>query len=619
MSTSGAVRSSSALKAAGISLLLVFHFVCFYWWIAGEYYFNGDELFYFSRQVGSLAELIHRFVSVDDLYQYRPLTFVFFTFVLKPLFGTNIAPYHAAAYVMALLDTLLAAALVYFWVGKRLPTIGFAAVYLLLNPINFFASFGPTDLDLLLESLFYFSALLIILKAPPRLQWIAVPSFVLALFSKEQAVMLPVQAFLMLVISGENWKDAVKRIRGLSIALLVYLAVQLIIRHGAMFAPHGTNPNLEFDLSLNRLVQLAQGAKAAIFYPENYKWDSLFLGHGRLLRLISLLPWAFALFVAAWKRNVLALGGLAWAVAALPPVAFIHQAPYPRHYYLALPGIAVFFAAVVQNRRIGAALMPVLALLSLFDVALYAKESWVVVASRMTKQYISSLQTTIKTTGKTEFYVSADSDPGIYWDIDGGAGVPYILGNDLRFEFASLQQPIPIDNLYQNRLNIVTAVGGKIKDSFADVPLVMGPTRPICSVIHELMGTSGRCTAIYKAMLLPKEVRDIAETPSGLPVFHVKEEIVTISYGSFIVEAINGLMLRRNVRLVPESRDGVFLDIYSRRNGSFQLDYSRYVAPGERFKIDFSIPPQMATHAVLRIRRGPMNDQSGDWLIWNSD
>jgi hypothetical protein len=182
-------------------------------------------------------------------------------------------------------------------------------------------------------------------------------------------------------------------------------------------------------------------------------------------------------------------------------------------------------------------------------------------------------------------------------------GVPYILGKDLRFHFAFLRQPLPVDNLFDNRLNVVTAVGGKIKDSFADVPLLMEPARPICSVIHELLGTSGRCTAIYNSMLLPKDVRDVAQTPSGLPVFRMNYGIVTISYGSFIVEAQNGLKVHRNVWLVPESRDGVFLNIYSRRNGSFFTDYSRYVAPGERFSLDFEIPPRVATQSRLELQR----------------
>ena len=618
MSMSGAVRYSSVLRLAGISILLIFHSICFYWWIAGNYYFNGDELFYFSRQIGSLAELMHRFISVDDLYQYRPLTFVVFTFILKPLFGTSVAPYHAFAYLMTLVDTLLACVLVYFWIGNRSKTILFAAIYLLLNPINFFASFGTTDLDLQLEAFGYFLSLLIILKASKKFQWLAIPFFAMALLSKEQAVMLPVHAFLMLWISGMNWKEALSRTKGLAITLVLFLAVQIFIRQGVLFAPQGTNPNLQFDLSLRRVVELAQGAKAAIFYPENYKWDGLFFGYGRILRLFALLPWGAALLIAVWKRNMFALGGLIWAVAALPPVAFIHQVPYPRHYYLALPGIAVFFASVVTSPRIAAALMPVFALVSLFNVALYAEESWVAVGSRMTKQYLSGLETTVKTTGRTEFYVTSDSDPGFYWDIDGGAALPYIWGKNVFFQFASLRQPIPIDSLYQNRLNVVTAAGGKISDSFSDDPLVMGPARPICSVIDELLGTSGRCTAIYKGIVLPKDVRNVAETPSGLPVFKSKDGIVTISYGNFMVEAKNGLHLQRSVRLVPESRDGVVLEMYTRRNGSFYTDYSRYVAPGERFNVDLTIPPQIASHAVLRIRRGPMNDQTADWLVWDN-
>jgi hypothetical protein len=260
-------RTRSVVRLAGICLLLLFHFVCFYWWIAGDYYFNGDELFYFSRQVGSLAELIHRFISVDDMSQYRPLTYVFFSLVLKPLFGTNAAPYHAVAYLMGLVDTFLACLLVYFWTGKRLPAAIFAAIYVVLNPINFFASFGPTYLDLLISSFFYFSALLIFMKAPQKFQWLAVPAFVLAMCAKEQSVVLPMHAFVMLATSGVNWKEALKRTQTLRITLWVFLAVQLVIRHGGLYAPAGTRAN-QLDLSPHRLVLLAQGAKAAFFYPE---------------------------------------------------------------------------------------------------------------------------------------------------------------------------------------------------------------------------------------------------------------------------------------------------------------------------------------------------------------
>lgn len=213
---------------------------------------------------------------------------------------------------------------------------------------------------------------------------------------------------------------------------------------------------------------LAVLSNAGIFLsgPENYKWDDLLLGQGRLLRLVSVVPWIFALAVAIRKRNVLALGGIAWAIAALPPIAFIHQAPFPRHYYIALPGIAVFFASVVLSRRIAAVLMPMMAVVSALNVALYADQSWVAMGSRMTRQYLSALEAAVERTDRTEFYVAADSDPHFYWHIDGGAAVPYLLGKNLRFQFESLQQPIPIDSFFKNRLNIVTAVDGDTRRQF---------------------------------------------------------------------------------------------------------------------------------------------------------
>src|SRR5262245_12565655 len=94
-------------RAVGLTSVLAIHFVCFYWWVSDSYYFSGDGLFYFSRRIISLSDLWSKFVSLDQLYQYRPLPYVLFSFVLYPLFGTNPGPYHLAAYLCALANILL--------------------------------------------------------------------------------------------------------------------------------------------------------------------------------------------------------------------------------------------------------------------------------------------------------------------------------------------------------------------------------------------------------------------------------------------------------------------------------------------------------------------------------
>jgi hypothetical protein len=54
-----------------------------------HHFFNGDGLFFFSHQVGSWADIWRFFKGPDHLWQYRPLTFVIFSFFLKPLFGLD--------------------------------------------------------------------------------------------------------------------------------------------------------------------------------------------------------------------------------------------------------------------------------------------------------------------------------------------------------------------------------------------------------------------------------------------------------------------------------------------------------------------------------------------------
>ena len=60
-------------------------FLCFYWWSAPSHYFSGDALYYFSRQIHSFPELATRLLSVDDLFQYRPLTYVAFSYWFRSL------------------------------------------------------------------------------------------------------------------------------------------------------------------------------------------------------------------------------------------------------------------------------------------------------------------------------------------------------------------------------------------------------------------------------------------------------------------------------------------------------------------------------------------------------
>ncbi len=69
----------AAILAAGVPLFL---------WKCGRF-FNVDSLFYFFHRVESGSGIQRIFAGPDHLWQYRPLTFVIFSFLPNPLIGTN--------------------------------------------------------------------------------------------------------------------------------------------------------------------------------------------------------------------------------------------------------------------------------------------------------------------------------------------------------------------------------------------------------------------------------------------------------------------------------------------------------------------------------------------------
>jgi len=75
--------------------ILVVEVGLFFW--KYDHFFNGDSLFFFSHRLENWGDIGRVFKGPDHLYQYRPLTFVIFSFLLHPLFdlrplGYNLFP-----------------------------------------------------------------------------------------------------------------------------------------------------------------------------------------------------------------------------------------------------------------------------------------------------------------------------------------------------------------------------------------------------------------------------------------------------------------------------------------------------------------------------------------------
>jgi hypothetical protein len=596
--------------------IIPIQFLCFYWWSAPSHYFSGDALYYFSRQIHSFPELATRLLSVDDLFQYRPLTYVAFSFVLVPVFGNDPYPYHVTAYLFSTVNVLLACACVYDWVGRNPRLAVFASIFLVLNPVHFFPSFGPTYIDQWLSSFFYFLTLLVVFREPRSARILAPAAFVLALLSKEHSVMLPVHAVLVLRVLDIPWREAFRKTRDLWIVLAAFVAFQLIIRDGMVFAPEGPNPNLQFSLSATRIVELLKGAKPAFFYPENYTMDQI-IGFGRTIRLTVLLPLMAVVVIALKRKPRLALSGIIWLAFSLVPVLFLRQPPAPRHYYLGLPGLAILFACAFPSWRTMMVATPAFALLTITNVHLYTRESWVTVGARLTKTYLGHIETLLQETGRSSFYVMSGGDPHFFWHVDGGAALPFVLGQDATFRFAALKEPLETDKWLNNGVNVVFAQDGEITDAVktGEFPPLTDPK--ICSVVRQLTETESDCSILFRGQPLDGDSNP-AEIPGDLPVFEVPEGLVTLSRTTIRVAADDGFQLRSDVLADPKSVDGMLVEIYGYNNSVFTKAFSQPLIPGESRELSYLIPPDVFEYVFIRIHPGPNSDEQNDRLFWET-
>lgn len=613
MGTSVIARGNPAVSPWFLLLgIIPIQFFCFYWWSAESYYFSGDALFYFSRQIQSFTDLVSRFLSVDELYQYRPLTYVFFTFVLHPLFGNNPYWYHVTAYLFSSVNVLLACACIYHWVGRSKRMMLFASIFLALNPVHFFPSFGPTYIDQWLSSFFYYLALLMVFRESDRLRFLAAMMFFLALLSKEHSVLLPAHAVLVFVALGKPVREGLRTTRYLWLVLGAFAVFQFVIRQGMVFAPEGANPNLQFSLSMERIVDLLKGAKPAFFYPENYLLDQT-IGFGRALRLTVLIPLLAFVLVGIWRRPRLAASGIAWLTISLVPVAFLHQAPSARHYHLGLPGLAILFACAIPSWRVIFAATPALALLTVTNVHLYAQESWVAVGARLTKKYVSRIDELLQDTGRSSFYVLNGGDPRFSWHVDGGAAVPWVLGRNATFRFAALEQPLETEAWLNNTVNVVVASNGDITDAVRTGQFPPESDQDVCALVHQLTATSRSCAVLYRGQPFHRPSQ-VIETPGQSPIFEVPEGVVTVSRTTIRVESDSGLDLNHVIQLGEESVDGVIVEIFGQRDAVFTKVSADPMIAGERREWSYSLEPGVFDYVFIRIH--PNSDEQNDWLVW---
>jgi hypothetical protein len=171
-----------------------------FWPVMGEF-FTPDGIYYLARQVDDWDDLKTTFTRLDDVANYRPLTYLVAT-LLSSVWALDPFPYH----VFALAGHMVVTALV-FWLARLL----FHSQTAVIAMVLFFGfhsaasrvAFGIAFLSDLLYAAFFVFAIIAFVKFERGCgkPWLTVSllSFVLSLLSKEPAVTMPVVLTALLV------------------------------------------------------------------------------------------------------------------------------------------------------------------------------------------------------------------------------------------------------------------------------------------------------------------------------------------------------------------------------------------------------------------------------------
>jgi hypothetical protein len=173
-----------------------------------------------------------------------------------------------------------------------------------------------------------------------------------------------------------------------------------------------------------------------------------------------------------------------------------------------------------------------------------------------------------------------------------------------------------VDEWLANGVNIILPQQGNITDVVTTGRFPPPTDDSICRVVRKITGTDRNCAVLFRGHPILDGSTGLVETPNDLPIFEVSSGIVTLSRTTIRIAAAEGLQLKRTIRVVPESHDGVVVEIYGERKTTFVKVLSQTVRPGEVRELTHWVPPGQLDHIFIRIHPGPKFDERSDWLVW---
>jgi hypothetical protein len=469
----GSIESMpSSRKYLWLSAILAAEAILFLW--KCNHFFNGDSLYFFSHQMGNWADIRRVFSRPDDLWQYRPLTFIIFSFLLRPLFGLNPIGYNLFPLLVHAANTLLV-----FGIFRKLGLTQRAALlgtfFFGIHSTAFYVTYGVAFLPDFSYSFFYLASVFFFMKYLRAERYLLIALsllfFLVALLCKEAAITLPVVILMSASLfrrhpselpgsSAGRIRSAVSRSFHFVFLGGMYLAFHFLSKSGQLYAPGIDHPH-HSEFSFYALHLKYKYLKWAFNLPDGLVFS--FQGLTNYLIafaiLIFVIPFVFSTIRRLSALDPLVWFGCIWFVAALSPVLFLRNLTMNHNLYIPIVGLALlmgeWLARVIDYFPSDSLLWPRTAVSSfvfVFMVAVLfhnwraAKDSWIAQASTIAETSLQDLKRMrpVLPDGATLCFVDRSSLGTLRWYYDYGSLVRlFYPSRSLAARFVDSGHPLP--------------------------------------------------------------------------------------------------------------------------------------------------------------------------------
>lgn len=614
-------------------------------------FFDGDSFYYFPYRVTHLSDMAKYFTALDPAKQYRPMTHAFFSFILFPLLGLRAPLYGFASIAFHLLNTVLV-----FFLIRRLTRSDLAAAagaaFWGLNPVAIFITHGICFLADYFYGFFYLLSILSFLRyrETHRLDagLLTVVSFVIALFTKEAAVTLPLMIGMLTIIlfAAKTARVSIASDAGkwvglsLFIILFVYLLSYYNLKGGA-FYDQGATDNYRFVPTMAALKTKLDALAAGLYFPfQKYP-----LRHPRMAQLLIaalLAPMASLGVFTLWslaRRQVLVISGLLWFFIALLPVLFIVPTEFIHNMYIPLIGVAWIaglfvdrLTAYIAAKRpyapveyLWASLFFVIMLSLLVNQDIFKTKDWRPYYERVARNCIEGLQRLHPTLAPNTILHFLPSDESLNWFLYNGKMIN-VFYNDasLRSQFGD-RDALPEEAMARGRALILGYCNDRVYDVTQDY--LADSKRAGFDLLEELPYAT---VSFNRNEIYPNY--ENLETPGNKPVFlapiawdnKFRMTMITIAGGrvSFALPTLTSRSkLEVGVAMRLDQGDGAEGRISFEHAGGRELLYDRYLHPQDRQWVDDVIDlgrfAGQTGRLLFECGSGPKGDTAGDWFGWS--